>query len=161
MKTLRIIGKFFCLVWFVPAVISCGQQVTDRHIKADITSKAKEDVNFVGVRFIVEDGKVTLWGNCPTPDSRAAVRRKLRTIHVIKSIDDHLLIRPVLIGSSFAKKLQVDSILANYPVVTAELSGDIVMLAGELKQKELEKLLASFEEANITGITFGTLKLRI
>jgi osmotically-inducible protein OsmY len=131
----------FCSAMLLTA--GCDQRTTDREIKADITSKAKDDINFAGVQFTVENGKVTLLGICPTPKSRELVKQKLSTIHVISSVEDRLLISPVTIGHSYTVKQQVDSILATYPTVIAVVSDNSVALMGSVENKELNKLLQS------------------
>jgi osmotically-inducible protein OsmY len=144
MKTCKYLrADLAALSFLVLPMVSCNQQARDQEIKADITVKAKEDVNFAGVQFTVENGRVTLLGSCPTLKSRAMLRQKLKTIHVIDSVDDRLQIAPVTIGSSFAVKQQVDSVLASYPTVTATVSDNAVALLGSISKKELGKLLES------------------
>jgi osmotically-inducible protein OsmY len=144
MKTCKYLrADLAALSFLVLPMVSCNQQARDKEIKADITVKAKEDVNFAGVQFTVENGRVTLLGSCPTLKSRAMLRQKLKTIHVIDSVDDRLQIAPVTIGSSFAVKQQVDSVLASYPTVTATVSDNAVALLGSISKKELGKLLES------------------
>jgi osmotically-inducible protein OsmY len=144
MKTCKYLrADLAALSFLVLPMVSCNQQARDQEIKADVTVKAKEDVNFAGVQFTVENGRVTLSGSCPTVKSRAMLRQKLKTIHVIDSVDDRLQIAPVTIGSSFAVKQQVDSVLASYPTVTATVSDNAVALLGSISKKELGKLLES------------------
>jgi hypothetical protein len=149
MMKLEYTTSRFSLVCMILLLLSaCSQQARDREIKADITIKAKQDVNFTGVYFTVKDGTVSLWGKCPTEKSRGLLLQKLKTIHVIKSIDDRLIIGPVSIDSNFSLKQQVDSILAKYPGVSAELSGNGIHLLGRAKPAELRKMLESLAEVS-------------
>ena len=136
-------SRFFQFGVTLLLLSACSQQSRDREIKADITSKAKEDVNFAGAYFTVQDGNVSLWGKCPTEKSRDLLIQKLKTIHVIKVIDNRLTIGPVSIGSDFSLKQQVDSVLAKYPGITAALSGNGIQLLGSAKSTELQKILES------------------
>lgn len=143
MKTLnqlRVYSAFFIALLVLPA---CSQQSKDAELKADITVKAKTDVNFSGVLFTVDKGNVILSGNCPTTTSREKVKQLLSTIHMIKNVEDHLTIAPVILGSSFTVKQQVDSVLSKYPGITAVVSDTAVVLQGKIKTAELEKLLPS------------------
>lgn len=151
--------RFFQLGVVVLLLSACSQQARDREIKADITIKAKDDVHFTGVHFTVQNGNVSLWGRCPTEKSRAMVLQKLSTIHVIRAIEDRLIIAPVSLGSDFSTKQQVDSVLAEYPGVTAELSGDTIRLLGRAQQSELQKMLESLTEVSSEAV--NTSKLRI
>lgn len=141
----KLIGWFILNLGLL-AVQGCSQQSLDKEIKADITSKAKEDINFAGVMFVVEKGRVTLSGSCPTAKSREMVKQKLRTIHVVDSVEDHLILAPVTLGPSFAIKQEVDSVLAKYPAVTAAVSDSAVLLIGKIKNADLNKLLPSLQK---------------
>jgi hypothetical protein len=147
----------------IPLMEACSQQSRDQAIKADITIKAKEDVNFAGVQFSVKDGLVKLFGNCPTPKSRELVKQKLSTIHVIDSVEDHLTIAPVTLGLNLTLKQQVDSVLAKYPTVMSTVSDTSVMLVGDIERPALQKLLPEMKKVypnvNITGLITSKLSL--
>jgi len=123
------------------AASSCNSYYCDRQIKEDITSKAKNDVNFAGLKFTVKNGEVRLFGNCPTERCLIEVNTTLQSIHVIKKIKNEAGIAPVTINSSYAKKLEVDSVLSGYPAVWAEVSDTAVVLRGNIEEKETPKLL--------------------
>jgi hypothetical protein len=126
----------------------CSQQAKDKELKADVTLKAKEDVNFAGIHFFVEKGVVKLFGSCPTSKSRELIKQKLSTIHVIDSLEDHLVIAPVTLGPSFALKQQADSVLAQYPTVAASVSDTSITLLGEIEYSALQKLLAAMQKVH-------------
>lgn len=140
---------------------ACSQRARDKEIKADITIKAKEDVNFAGVHFTVDNGIVSLWGNCPTEKSRDFLLQKLSTIHVIKSVEDRIMIGPVSLGSDFNTKLQVDSVLASYPGVAAVLSGNGLRLIGKVGSAELPKMLEALSKINSGKVSIAELKSEI
>lgn len=133
-------------------MVSCSQEDHDKQIKADITSKAKSDINFAGVSFTIKDGSVTLTGSCPTVKARAGIDQSLSTIHILKSVDNRIKIAPVTMGASFAIKQAVDSVLATYPLVNAEVTDSAVVLIGSVKKQESAKLLA-----DIKKVASGTL----
>ncbi|HKG08453.1 MAG TPA: BON domain-containing protein [Pedobacter sp.] len=123
------------------ATTGCNQQMRDQEIKADITTKAKEDINFAGVQFTVQNGIVTLLGSAPTLKSREMLKQKVSSIHVIDSIDDRLQIAPVSIGANFTLKQQIDSVLVSYPMVIAAVSDNSAALIGSVSRKKRSKLL--------------------
>ena len=148
MKLEYTTSRFFQVGMILLLLSACSQQARDREIKADITTKAKQDINFAGAYFTVKDGTVSLWGRCATEKSRDLLLQKLKTIHVIKAIDDRLIIGPVSIGSNFSFKQRVDSVLAKYPGVSAELSGNGIHLMGRARPAELQKMLESLREVS-------------
>jgi len=128
------------------SIISCNGYERDRQIKADLTMKAKEDVNFAGVNFTVRNRNVKIWGYCPTYKSRTAIIQKLGTIHVIKNIDNQLVIRPLTIGQDFDLKQLADSLLATHPESWAVITDQNIILKGNIKEKRLPKLLQAIHQ---------------
>lgn len=149
---------FIGISWAILTLAGCDQRTEDQSIKADITVKAKEDVNFAGVKYTVDQGVVNLFGSCATPKSKALVLQKLRSIHVIDSIADHLQIAPVQLGPSFSLRQEVDSVLSKYPSVTATVSGTSVVLIGKLKKQDLQKLRPSVEKV-YSNVSFAQLTI--
>ena len=143
---------FYCLVVICMTIISCSPEDYDKQIKIDITSKAKSDINFAGVNYIVKNGGVILTGSCPTVKARAGVDQSLSTIHILKFVDNRIKISPVTMGASFAIKQAVDSVLATYPLVNAEVTDSAVVLIGSVKGPESAKLLS-----DIKKVASGTL----
>lgn len=124
----------------------CREGIRDEEIKADLTMKAKEDLNFAGVQFYVENAQVTLSGSCPTLKSRALLIQKIKAIHVVDTIINNLEIAPVVLTTTFGLKQDVDSILSKYPTVTALVTDTIVVIKGKVKDQERGKLLRSLGE---------------
>lgn len=124
----------------------CREGIRDEEIKADLTMKAKEDLNFAGVQFYVENAQVTLSGSCPTLKSRALLIQKIKAIHVVDTIINNLEIAPVVLTTTFGLKQDVDSILSKYPTVTALVTDSIVVIKGKVKDQERGKLLRSLGE---------------
>jgi 6-phosphofructokinase len=126
----------------------CSQYERDRQIKADITIKAKNDVNFAGLQYTVKDGIVRLTGKCPNEKSHLLVKQLLQSIHVIDSIDDQVKIMPVELGAHFAIKLSVDSILAVHPQMKAEITDTTVVVTGRAHGKEIQSIKDAIEQVN-------------
>ena len=140
---LRITFQF---IIYALTMVSCNSDEMDREIKADLTIKAKEDVNFAGVNFTVRNRNVKIWGYCPTDKSRKAIIQKLGTIHVIRNIEDQMVIRPVLIKQDFPLKQLADSLLAKHPESWAEITDQNIILRGNIKEKQLSKLLQEIKQ---------------
>jgi osmotically-inducible protein OsmY len=121
----------------------CSQQGKDKEIKADLTAKAKEDKNFAGVRFMVNNGIVTLSGECPTAQAKDKVESTVKRVYAVKEVTNNIAIAPVIIGTDQQLKQGVDSILSKYPGVEAIVIDSMVRLQGQAESKDQEKLLSA------------------
>jgi hypothetical protein len=140
------------LVWLLIVVslnlVSCGQAKQDREIKADIATKVKTDVNFAGVNYTVNKGVVTLTGFCATEKSRQIAEKTIKGINIIKGINNLIKIAPVVITADQPLKQSVDSILAAYPTIQADVLEQVVTLKGDSKKQEAEKLIPALNKLN-------------
>jgi osmotically-inducible protein OsmY len=119
---------------------------SDREIKADITVKAGTAVEFAGVSYTVKDQLVILTGTCPSYFSKQKVLQTIKSIGVVKGVEDHIVIAPVMFTTDLPLKQHVDSLLADHPLVTAFVKNGTVTLSGQAKQKEVGQLLTSIRE---------------
>ncbi len=133
------IGVLFCLFSFIE--IGCSQKTIDKETKADITTKAETDINFVGVKYTVADGIVTLSGNCSTEKAKSSVEGTVKEIAGVKNVVNTITIAPVTITADQPLKKSVDSVLKKYARVQADVTDSIVVVKGEVEQKEMQKLL--------------------
>ena len=119
----------------------CSQPSIDKEIKADIFAKTKSDVNFAGVNCTVEKGVVTLSGRCSSAHSKGEAEQIIKSINIIKGINDQILIGPVTLTSDFFLKQEVDSVLTLYPAVVAIISGQTVNLTGKIEKQAVGNML--------------------
>jgi hyperosmotically inducible periplasmic protein len=125
---------------------SCSQKNKDATIKADLTTKAKSDKDFLGTRFIVENGLVTLSSNCPTDKAKSDVETTVKGVYGVKGVINNIGIAAVVVGPDELLKQSVDTVLQNYPGVQAIVSDSVVQLEGRVGSKESQQLLASIEK---------------
>jgi hyperosmotically inducible protein len=135
-------GIFYFLII---AVCSCSQQYKDEEIKKDLTSKVKNEKDFIGVRFVVNDGIVSMSGECPTPQAKSKVESKVKSMYAVKGVLNNITIAPVVIGTDQQLKQSVDSTLKTYPGVTAIVKDSIVQLLGKAQSKDQQKLLSAIQ----------------
>lgn len=124
----------------------CSQAGQDKHIKADISAKAKTDLNFAAVNFTVDKGVVTLTGKCASEKSKAAAEQTVKNINIIKGIINRIEVAPVTIKADFVLKQAVDSILTGYPLAKAAVNGNNILLEGKVPKKDMEKLLSGLNK---------------
>jgi hyperosmotically inducible protein len=132
--------------------ILAGSCTTDKDIKAQLTGMAKSDVNFAGVAYSVEGKTVTLTGKCPSQKAKDAVEQAVKNIKVVNGIKNQIQISPVILDLGFAMKLAVDSVLATYPTVIADVAPNNVVLKGNIKKAELVPLLTSVKKLNLPNV---------
>ncbi|QJD95831.1 BON domain-containing protein [Mucilaginibacter robiniae] len=143
------VQKMFTTVAVVAALSSiagCSQQKKDKEIKADITIKAKTDVNFVGVNYTVDQGIVTLTGTSPAQKTKEAVEHTVKSINIIKGVNNQIKVGSVLLDNDYTLKLAVDSVLADYPAVEARVEQQVVTLLGKTPKQEAGKLLPAIDK---------------
>jgi hyperosmotically inducible protein len=133
----------FCLLAFV--LSACSQEHKDVEIKQDLTAKAKKGKEFIGVRFVVNDGIVSLSGECPTENTREKVVTTVKSVYAVKGVLDNIAIAPVTIGTDEQLKESVDSALKTYPAVEAIVKDSIVKLQGNADSKDQQKLLSAIQ----------------
>ncbi|WP_158824720.1 BON domain-containing protein [Mucilaginibacter lacusdianchii] len=139
-----VIGRLFRYVIVLLAfagINSCSQESRDKEIKADIATKTKTDLNFAGVNYTVDKGVVTLSGNCASKKSKSEAEQIVKSINIIKGVNNQILIAPVVITADLPLKQSVDSILKDYPAVQADVDQNTIALTGKIKQQDIKQLL--------------------
>ena len=120
--------------------LGCNTQ-QDKQIKADINSQAKGNLNFAGIKYIVHNGVVTVFGTCPSDKNKQIVLETIKGIHIVKQTRDKINVAKVTLGHEQQFKESVDSVLVNYPLVTADVNEKRIMLLGFIKEQEVDQLL--------------------
>lgn len=147
MKMQRLVNGLVVLT-FLNVFISCGPKDEDVQsaVQAVISGGA-----CVGVSSKVDDGTVTLSGDCKDQQSITVLETQLREVHGVKKIVNNVKISdpeivvadPGTLTISNADTLTagVRKIIKDYPSVQATVSDSVVSLSGELKKTESEKLI--------------------
>jgi hypothetical protein len=147
MKSFRIRHFVVTIIFnmIVLALASCSQN-KDATVKADLTTKAKTEKDFAGVRFTVENGIVTLNGQCATEKARSSVYAKVEGLYGVERVINNISIGPVVIGTDELLKQGVDSVLKKYAGVQAIVRDSVVQLEGRVKSRETKELIAAIEK---------------
>jgi hypothetical protein len=133
-------------------VSSCTQEYQDKGTKADLTTKAKSELDFVGVHFTVTNGVITLTGNCPTPKAKAEVEKTAAAIAGVKQVVNQITIAPVVISSDRPLQQKVDSLLMAYPQAQGKVLDSVVTLQGQALERDVEKLQSGLKQLKIKGV---------
>ena len=126
--------------WHMVSYGNKSPQVVQSIIEIPKGSKAKYELDFEGVRFIVDHGIVTLSGRCATQRSKDKVEFTVKNLYGVKRLISHIEILPVTIGTDHLLKQAVDSILQKYPLAEAITSDSLVTLLGRIEADKFSKL---------------------
>jgi hypothetical protein len=127
-----------------------GCQTSDSEIRADIAGKAQENLYFAGLQYTVNKGIVTFTGNVPSEKALTKVRQTIEGINVIKDVRYQIAISPVVLDTLTPIKLQIDSLLANYPLVNANVNSAGITLKGEIAAAERTKLMEAIKLPHVS-----------
>ncbi|MEX8548579.1 MAG: BON domain-containing protein [Mucilaginibacter sp.] len=144
-KPIFRLNKILFSLFLLGILSSCSQQELDKEIKADLTTKAKTDLNLAAVNYMVEDGVVTLTGKCASEKSKSEAEQTVKGINIVKGIVNHIEVAPVVLTTNFPLKQAADSVLKTYPTVRADVKGDTIVLEGKAKSQDAGKILAGLK----------------
>lgn len=130
-------------------ILFAGCKASDHEIRADIAGKAKQDLNFSGLSYSVQNGVVNVTGRCPSDKAFADVQQTLKGIHVIKAIHYKVSILPVVLNEWTPTRLKVDSLLAKYPGVAIQTDPDGLTLKGSLSLKAKSQLISELNKQHL------------
>lgn len=136
----------FRIAFLLPVIVclaSCSDP--DADVKADLTAKARKQIEFAGVGFTVDSGVVSLSGACPTGPMRDQLEATVREVYGVTGVRNSIRIAPVVIGTDRELKLRVDSVLQEYPQARAEVSDSVVVLQGQVKSAQVNELIAALQ----------------
>jgi hypothetical protein len=138
MKRVRL---WIYIVFSATIFSNCSPENKDVSVKKDLAVKAKSEIDFIGVRFVVNDGIVTLNGVCPTKSAVDAVHNKVKHLYGVKDVVNNLEIAEVVIGTDWMLKRGVDSVLTEYSQVEAITRDSVVTLLGKVDASKKEELI--------------------
>jgi hypothetical protein len=148
----QLLLKIWGLTLLVVIHLGCSQAAKDKGIKADIASKAREEYAFAGVNYTVKDGTVYLGGNCPSLKDKDKVNVIVKKLAGVKNVEDSIQIVPVVLDQNYWLRRAIDSVIEDYPQVTAQMREDTVVLIGSLSKDQLPKMMEKIKAIPVSGI---------
>ena len=146
MNLRQIIFVAACAALLTGSMSGCDKSNKDSVIKADLASKAESEKDFAGVRFTVENGIVSLSGQCATEKAKATVESTVKKLYGVKDEVSNITIGPVVIGTDQLLKQGVDSVLKHYAGVEAITRDSLVFLQGKIERDKFEELLEAINQ---------------
>jgi hyperosmotically inducible protein len=138
------------LLLLIPIVFfSCGQ--SDEKIQLKVNHKLATSTGRINAT--VNDGVVTLTGECPDEPCKMASEAAVREIKGVKEVVNNVTIfvpppaPPVAINPDDTLTTTVNNIVANYKTVNATVKDGVVTLTGTLPRAELQNLMQQLNAA--------------
>ena len=133
-------------------LISCKGKQSDAEIKAAIDNKVKENSEMAGVNASVNDGVVTLTGECKDDACRKNCADKIEDVKGVKSVVNNITIptaaqpSSVQVSGDDVLKTGISNVLKTYSTVQADVNDGVITLRGEIKRDDLQNLLIAVNE---------------
>ncbi len=129
---------------------SCSSTVKDEDIKKAVDEKIASTPEMTGVTATVQDGVVTMAGECKDDQCKAYSESSIKGIKGVKSVVNNATIAqpvvepaPVVISGDEALKTGAADAIKDYTGVKAEVKDSVIILTGEIKKADLQKLMMS------------------
>lgn len=129
---------------------NCKQKRTDADIQTEVNQKIANNAEMSGLTASVNDGVVTLTGQCKDETCKKNCADEIEDIKGVKSVVNNISIggantnpAPVEITSDEPLRAAVNEALRGYDKVEAEVKEGVITLRGEIKSADLDKLMPS------------------
>lgn len=127
---------------------SCKSKPKD----SDLQTSVNEKLGTSGVSATVNDGVVTLNGQCPDEPCRTSAEQSAKDVKGVKSVINNISVAPpaapVEVSSDAALQTGLKDATKDYPGVTATVANGEVTLTGTIERSKLPNLMQSVNSLN-------------
>jgi osmotically-inducible protein OsmY len=126
-------------------ISSCKEK--DSKIQAAVNTEIRNNPDMTGLSASVQNGVVTLSGECKDEASKSLAESAIGKIKGVKQVINNCTISPpatsapVVITADDALTKSVADATKDYPAVKASVKDGVITLTGEIKKAELQKLM--------------------
>jgi osmotically-inducible protein OsmY len=120
---------------------SCKGKNKDADISAAIQAKTQSDASFAGVNATVNEGVVTLTGQCNDDNCKTNAENAVKDMDGVKKVVNNITVVPVAIAPDNSLNSGVERITARYSGVQADVNDGVITLRGQLKRDSLQQLM--------------------
>lgn len=140
---------FFIITPFF--ISSCGPN--DNKIKSAVETTISNNPAMTGIAASVQDGVVTLSGECKDEASKSAAESEVAKVKGVKRVVNNCTVAPppqtqsapVTIAEDEVLVRNVNDAVKDYPGVKATVNDGVVTLTGDIKRAHLQKLMMSLQ----------------
>ena len=136
----------FCL-----AFTSCKSGTSDADIQTAFNEKAQTDARLTNVSATVNDGVLTLNGQCPDEACRTSAEQAAKDVKGVKSVVNSITVMPaapVEVNTDAALADGLRDATKDYPGVTATAVNGEVTLTGTIERNKLADLMQTVNSLN-------------
>jgi len=124
---------------------ACNNGPKDSKIESDFKDKAKVNPQLANINASVNDGVLTLTGQCPDETCKPSTEQAAHDVKGVKSVVNNITVAPasapVVVADDATLKNSVDAIVKKYKDVSADVQNGEVTLRGTIKRDDLQKLM--------------------
>ncbi len=137
----------FIIAFASITLFSCKSKPKDADIQAAVTTKLSANTLTASISSTVNEGVVTLSGECSDDNCKAAAEESAKSVEGVKQVINHISIAPVPItapveiSADEPLRTAVNETVKAYKGVTATIDNGIITLEGNIKRDELQKLM--------------------
>ena len=137
-------------------LISC--KPNDQHIKSAIEEKLNSVPYMKKVSANVRNGEATIAGICNDAACVANCENLTRHVKGVKSVISHLKMADTPVQQSIIYQpddsllLAVNDAVKNYRTIQAEVKNGVITLSGQIRKKEVRKLITRLHSLNPVNI---------
>lgn len=133
---------------------ACKPKDTD--IQSSFNEKAKANAQMANVAASVNDGVITLTGQCPDAACKTSAEQIANDVKGRKSVVNNIVVdvpAPVVVNDDATIISTVNPIVSKYSGVTADVQNGTVTLRGSIKSRDdLQKLMMALQESNVKNV---------
>lgn len=126
---------------------SCKSKPKDADIQASISNNLRDNAatNAGTVSVSVNDGVVTLTGDCPDTFCKTAAEHAANEVEGVKQVVNNIAVTPmqapVEITADEPLKAAVNDVIKDYSGVRATVNDGVVTLEGSMQRSDLQNLM--------------------
>jgi len=146
---LAVMLLYFIITSFF--ISSCGPK--DSKIQTAVETTIRNNPSMNGIAASVQDGVVTLSGECKDEASKSAVESEVAKVKGVKRVVNNCTVipspaaqsAPVTIAEDDTLTRNVNDAIKDYPGVKATVKDGVITLTGVIKRSNLQKLMMSLQ----------------
>ncbi len=142
MKLTRILTP---LIVFALFFVGCGPK--DKDIQTSVENKIRTENNMTGIAATVNDGVVTLSGQCESEAAKAKCTELAQGVKGVKSVTNNCTVMqmqtqtPMQVNPDETLQKGVTDATKDHPGVSATVNDGVITLTGNITRDKLSKLM--------------------
>ncbi len=132
------------LLWGGITITSCNNQPKDSKIQDDFKDKVKENPQLRTLTVSVNEGVLTLGGQCPDETCRSSAEQAAREVKGVKNVVNNITVTqtaPVVIADDATLDDAVEKVTDKYKDVDADVENGEITLRGSIQRDQLQQLM--------------------